>query len=149
MAYLWTRLKHEEVNNLKEQYGKRFPEFEKAGTLNFNGPFDEDHLQVLQLEEHGWFRERKPYNVFLSYVPSGIAPYITLTVIGEHDRTYFSEIDHCNRALAKVAHRLLKEQGIRIKTCYTARFRERKHPIPRKELSQRVQDLIMNMCNGH
>lgn len=149
MAYLWTRLKNPEIEKLKEQYGKRFPEFENTYDIKLDGPFDDNHLQVLQLERHDWFRTRHQYNVFLSYPTNGLSPPITFAVFDETDRTYFSEIDHCNRAVAKTAHRLLGEQGIRIKTCYNAKFRERKHPIPRKELGQRVQDLLRRMCGIH
>ncbi len=147
MVYAWMRLTREDVGKLKKLYGEAFPEFR----LIQERPFTESDPQILQLCEKGWLRTYKSFSVFLSYAPTDMKPFITFTSIGENsegcsDCAYFSEIDYCNREAAKSFRRILKKQGLRFKTCYTAIFNERKHPIPKSELEERVKKLILNLA---
>lgn len=141
MGYFWTRLTGQDTADLRKQYGELFPEFYAFK----DEPFHENNAQILQLEERGWFRKRESFPVFLSYAAKDMAPFITLTVINETDRMYFSEIDYCPLNTAKSFHRLLKKHKIRLKTCRDAGFYQRKHPIPKEQLEERVKELIMKL----
>lgn len=137
MAYLWTRLVTDEIENLQKQYSNFYPEFKKIE----GEPLQEN--QILQLEESVWFRKRNAYMVFLSYNKQEMNANITLTTFNETDRIFFAETDFCARALARAFKRLIKEQGLTFKILYNAKFNERKHPIPKSELEERTKQLIL------
>lgn len=145
MGYFWTRLTGENISSLRQQYGELFPEFYAFK----DEPFHENNAQILQLEKREWFRKRQSLPVFLSYAARDMEPFITLTVVDENDRMYFSEIDYSPHNTAKDFHRLLKRHGIRLKTCRDARFYQRKHPIPKQQLEERVKNLILKLVGLH
>lgn len=149
MVYEWVRLTNRDIDELKRQYGKMFPEFNmESDKLQRvpDQPFKEVNAQVLQLGESGWFK-RTSFPVFLSYSAHGLQRSVTFTIISESDRVYFSELDYCNETTVRDMKRMLQEHGISLGVCQQAKFRERKYPVPKEELEDKVKKLIQKLID--
>jgi len=142
-ALLWARLKSPEIEKLQKQYGSFFPDYQ---TIE-GEPFNESESQVLQLEEALWFKRSKPYPIFLSYAPKLMNNILTITTYDETTRLYLSEIDRVGRQTARIFRRMVKAHGLNLKSLYYAKLKERKHPILKTELEERIKDLILRFGN--
>ena len=141
-ALLWTKLKSNEIEELRRQYIHFFPEFR----LMHNEPLVEGIGEILQLEESGWFRRTTPYPVFLSYAPKTMEKILTITTYNEKDRMYVAEIDYITRQTAKAFRRMLKVHNLNFKTIYNAKFKERNYQMPKSELEERTKKIILKLA---
>lgn len=141
-ALLWTRLKSNEIEELRRQYTDFFPEFKSA----HNEPLVEGIGEILQLEESGWFRKTTPFPVFLSYAPKTMEKILTITTYSEEDRMYVAEIDYVTWQTGKAFRRMLKAHNLNFKAVYDAKFKERRYQMPKSELEERTKRIILKIA---